>query len=70
MKNFAKISEVKVGSLLQCNDGFTCLPKNAQRYVHEDDGELYIVCKCGKHFLDGQISFDDKEEYVGLYLLK
>jgi len=28
--------------------------------------ELYVDCKCGKHFLEGQVDFNDNVTLVGL----
>ena len=48
-----KLSEVKVGDILVADDGFTCLSANEHCEVKEADG-LYIYCKQGRHYLDGQ----------------
>jgi len=67
--SFAAISEVKLGSRLRCDNGFTCITGNTTRIVKADKhGYLYISCKGGAHYLDAQISADGKQ-YVGLYLV-
>lgn len=74
---YAKVADIKVGSVLETDGYFTCMPCSARKIVHEgDEGELYIECTgeddtpdakpCERHSLDGQIS-DDGLYYVGLY---
>lgn len=63
---WARISWVKEGSKLKTDSGFTCLPANVVKRVRKDkDGDLYICCSSGHHFLDGQIK---GKVYIGLYL--
>lgn len=60
---------VKAGDDLITDDGFTCLPAGKVRRVHEDDGGLYIKCKEGHHYLDGQDGYSADlgcDVYVGL----
>jgi hypothetical protein len=60
------VSKVSKGTILYTDDGFTCIGKDARREVQEDEeGCLWISCKCGRHYLDGQIEGD---RYVGLTL--
>ena len=61
---YAKNSEVKAGTILIADDGFTCLHDGAERTVESDDDGLFIPCAAGKHYLDGQLNEND--EYVGL----
>lgn len=51
---FAKAAEVEAGSVLKADGGFTCLRAGAERPVEQDDGGLFIRCRSGKHYLDGQ----------------
>lgn len=68
MTGFAKIGEVHRGVALRTDNGFTCLPANARRIVRADEfGELWIACRCGRHYLDGQL--DDNDQLVGLELV-
>ena len=55
-----KMSEVKPG-----DGGFTCIEPGATLVVGED---LSVPCAVGKHFLDGQVDFDDGDTLVGLTL--
>ena len=62
-----RIKDVKLGSLLRADSGFTCMPSGALRTVKEaKNGERYIDCDQGRHFLDGQ---EEGDEYVGLELV-
>ena len=65
---YAKVSEVKVGTCLECDGGFTCMEKGRVNVVKANEGGLYIVCNELVHGLDGQIAGDEDDEYyVGLY---
>lgn len=61
---YAKIADVKVGSKLECDGGFTCMKQGAIKEVAAFDGQLYIPCRRGTHMLAGQIKADC---YIGLY---
>ena len=51
-----KYSDLKAGDQLMGFEGWECIPASAVRTVFEDeDGDLYLRCKQGKHYLDGQI---------------
>ena len=60
-----KLSEVQPGDVLIADAGFTCIEPGATLVVGED---LSVPCADGKHFLDGQVSFDDGDTLVGLTL--
>ena len=62
---YATKQEVHVGSLLETDVGSPCWRKNRRYKVHWEDG-LYIKCRDGHHYLDGQLS-DDGNYYIGLY---
>jgi hypothetical protein len=62
-----RVVDVKKGTILYTDAGFTCMPPNARREVHEDEHGLWIACRRGRHYLDGQI---DRNLYVGLTLNK
>ena len=73
--------QVKAGTILICDDGFTCNPACASRMVFRDRdtkgsmksvprharSRLYIRCKDGRHYLDGQVSATGTH-YVGFWL--
>lgn len=60
---YAKLSETKVGDKLVADGGFTCI-KAGTVEVFEDDGGLFVPCKAGNHYLDGQC--DDGDHIVGM----
>jgi hypothetical protein len=61
-------TEVKPGTRLFTDDGFTCMRPWEVRIVREDDKErLYVACLCGwdgKHYLEGQV---EGNRVVGFY---
>lgn len=62
---YARISDVKVGSKLECDGGFTCMKKGEVKVAYADAaGDLYIPCDGGAHGLAGQIK---GKHYIGLY---
>jgi hypothetical protein len=91
-------NKVRVGTVLKCDGGFTCIPNGALRTVFHYRGDLegwchrrgvvdyrnaprnsrsrlYIRCKHGIHFLDGQL--DDLgvygatgTHYVGFWIAR
>lgn len=55
-----KLAELKIGDTLIADSGFTCLSKNERCRVHKDaEGDLYVKCKMGVHYLEGQLDKDD-----------
>lgn len=78
MSDFAKVSEVKAGTKLKTDGGFTCIGEGAVVTVedtasdengHQPGDRLYFSCAKGKHFLNGQLD-DEDQHYVGLYLVE
>jgi hypothetical protein len=61
---FAKLSDVRVGTKLVPDAGFTCMEAGAILEVAEDDKGLFVPCSHGRHYLDGQL--EDGVEYIGL----
>jgi hypothetical protein len=59
-----KISNVKSGDVLIADGGFTCIESGTELLVDED---FSVPCSEGKHFLDGQIDFDDGETLIGFH---
>jgi hypothetical protein len=53
--------------MLEVDAGFTCILSWSRRVVKKDELGLYIDCKCGQHFLDGQLD-DEGRNYVGVRL--
>ncbi|HEV2674433.1 MAG TPA: hypothetical protein VGV37_07820 [Aliidongia sp.] len=51
-----KLCDVKPGDKLVADHGFMCLRAGATVEVAADDkGTLYVPCKRGRHYLDGQL---------------
>ena len=65
---YAELSEVRAGTKLRADGGFTCIPEGQELVVQSDHDRspLYVRCSEGRHFLDGQLNNDG--EYVGLSL--
>jgi hypothetical protein len=59
-----KLSDLKPGDTVIADAGFTCMAAGP-KIVESDDGRgLYVRCRRGRHYLDGQETDDD--ELVGL----
>lgn len=68
MEGYVKIEDVKIGTKLIADGGFTCIPKGAELVVSADaDGELQVPCndEGGWHALSGQL---EKGVYIGFRL--
>lgn len=64
---FAKASEVKAGDTLVADSGFDCIESGAHLVVEADDkGGLFVACKEGRHYLEGQLDFDGEGGGIGL----
>jgi len=63
-----KLSELKVGDSLIADEGFSCLLNGECVTVEKDLVNLFVRCSDGKHFLDGQVSFEDHDTLIGLTL--
>lgn len=63
----ALLADVAAGTRLVPDDGFDCLAEGETITVQADRaGRLYLPCRCGQHFLDGQS--DDGVTLIGLRL--
>lgn len=73
-RTYARLSELKEGDKIKVDGDFPCMEPWSEHTVHyhgEDilalRSRLYIDCKHGKHFLDGQL-IDNKSDYLnGIY---
>jgi hypothetical protein len=61
---YAELSELRPGDVVQVDGGFSCIKDGEKRTVN-DDGELWIACKDGRHYLSGQV--DDGTACIGVY---
>jgi hypothetical protein len=53
-----RLSEIKPGDRVRGFEAWGCVPDNATRTVMQDESGLYVECKSGHHYLDGQTSED------------
>lgn len=67
-REWAKLSELEPGDVLLADGDFTCGIANKERLVGKRDGELFVTCNDGKHYLDGQLSDEDGDHLVGFWL--
>jgi hypothetical protein len=64
-RDYAKLSELRAGDMVQVDGDFTCLEPWTKHEVKASDDGLYIECGDGQHELAGQA--DDGEHCVGVY---
>ncbi len=59
------IADVQPGMKLKADAGFTCIADGAVLTIESnEDGELFVPCSSGRHYLDGQV--DSNGKLVGL----
>jgi hypothetical protein len=64
--SFMKRDQAKPGVSVVADDGFTCIKGGTVLVIEQDEeGELFVPCAQGRHYLDGQLNDD---EFVGLTL--
>ncbi len=59
---YARLSEVKAGDTLEADDNGVCISAGTYTVMPG----LYIICRKGKHYLNGQLSTDGVH-LIGLY---
>jgi hypothetical protein len=62
---WAILKTLKPGDRLFTDGGFTCMPDGELKIVRRDENGLYVPCRRGKHYLDGQL--DERGRLIGLY---
>lgn len=78
-RRYALAKNMAPGVILECDGGFTCMRDGSKHVVKASSiqrpnggrpelSKLYISCKDGKHFLDGQLG--DDGELIGLYQVR
>jgi hypothetical protein len=67
-REYAKISKLKIGDILEADKGFDCL-KDEIHIVEKDKNEFYIQCSNGRHYL-GDHCTENGEHLIGLYNLR
>jgi hypothetical protein len=53
----ARLGGLKAGDTLFADDGFTCM-RAGVKAVQQDEHGLYVKCRDGHHYLDGQLKDD------------
>lgn len=63
-----KLTDLKPGDRIRTTRNWECLPEGTVRVVRKDDFGLYVKCREGEHYLDGQQGevADDPLELAGL----
>jgi hypothetical protein len=61
-----RLDQLSAGDMVLADNGFTCLETGSYVVQADEDGRLYIPCSHGKHYIDGQVSFSDENEIIGL----
>ena len=60
-----KFEDVKAGDKHVTDVGHTCMVKDEIHRVYKDrEGHLYLYCREGRHYLNGQVGEND--ELIGL----
>lgn len=57
------LADIKGGDLLIADDGFTCMPAGQLSVAASHDGQLFVPCNHGVHYLNGQT--DSRGRLVG-----
>ena len=63
------VADLNKGDVLVADGGFDCIPEGKLCIVHEHPNGLYVDCARGKHFLEGQIDYDNIGYLVGLRMI-
>jgi hypothetical protein len=62
---WAKLSDLKEGSKIELDSGFTCHKAGVETVHLDEDGKPFFKCRAGRHALAGQA--DDGEHCVGVF---
>lgn len=63
---YAKLNNVRAGNYLELDNDFTCMSGTVCVGI-DDEEKLYVPCRSGRHYLDGQLN--DAGYLVGMYLV-
>lgn len=64
-REYAKLSNLKAGDVVTIDGGFDCMDSGKPHEVY-GNGDLYLICDHGHHFLSGQLEVDN-DSLVGVY---
>jgi hypothetical protein len=65
---WATVSEVKPGSIIECDETFDCLQTGKEYTVYSRPDGLFISCSHGAHYLECQLR--DGKFYDGFYFVR
>lgn len=66
---YLPVASALAGVTVQVDGDFTCIRSRQRRLICEDEAGLFIKCREGQHYLDGQIS-DCGEFYIGMRIVQ
>lgn len=61
MTDYVRFCDVKEGDILIADGGFTCMKAGPKEVMKDEKGELYVKCRAGRHYLDGQLDSDNSQ---------
>lgn len=61
---YVKLGEVSAGDTIYADSGFDCMEAGAHTVLAAADGELYVECQKGQHWLSGQVE-DESDHVIG-----
>ncbi len=73
---YVLLSQTKPGDYLIADGGFVsdkgdkdifCISPNRKCEVKQADDGLYVRCAHGRHYLEGQLDFEDNDSLIGFY---
>ncbi len=65
-REWARLSQLAVGSKVECDSGFDCIEAGAVLTVQQDEDGMYVACHCGRHYLNGQLETNG-DSLIGMY---
>jgi hypothetical protein len=73
-RGYAALDELRDGQRIEFDTGFDCLNHEADRpttrtVLTDERGKLYVVCKDGRHYLEGQLG-EDRRSLIGVYCIQ
>lgn len=61
-----KLTDLWEGMVVVVDDEFTCMRAGHKRVHRDDEGEFYLTCSEGRHYLDGQENEDGELSGISL----
>lgn len=63
----ARMGMLRAGDKVRADAGFTCMAAGVKMVHADHDGDLWIQCHEGQHYLSGQLYEDENDKLMGLY---